>query len=363
MKRIAILSANALRNTVMISVYTDYLLSHKEQYQYDFIYLDKYYEEEETGASHNYRYEYDASSKLGKLKGYLGFIRYSKKILKQNNYDFVIVWGELTATLCYRSLKQSYDKRYCVNIRDLFVGRRASILNSTLFKAIHHASFVSVPTTEYYQELPKDFTNYIQFHSFNDSFMSQTKRKNSLRNGGKIKILYIGNIRFFDYLWDLIEKIQNDSRYELIVAGGGSEPLMKLVKERGINNVLITGKFPKEETPKYLEEADVIYNLYGNEDVNLRMALSNKLYYALYLHLPILVCPNTAMCRITGECGIGYIVEKGKEVEFADHFYNWFKCLNRQEIAKRCDNLISDAKESQKRLIIKLVESINGEVS
>lgn len=363
MIKVALLSANALRNTVMVSVYTDFLIRHKDQYEYDFIYLDKFHEEEDTGASHVYRYEYDASSIIGKFKGYIGFVKYSSTILQQNDYDFVIVWGELTAALCYRRLKRSYDKRYCINIRDLFVGRRATILNSTLFRAIHHASYVSVPTTEYYQELPKDYHNYIQFHSFNDSFMSQTKRKDYLEISSKIKILYIGNIRFFDYLWDLIEKIQNDSRYELIVAGGGSEPLMQMIKNRGINNVFITGKFPKEETPRFLEQADVIYNLYGNEDVNLRMALSNKLYYALYLHLPILVCSNTAMCRITRECGIGYIVEKGKNVEFADHFYNWFNSLNRQDISKSCDNLITEAKESQKQLIVKLVESINGEIS
>ena len=359
MKRIAILSANALRNTVMISVYTDYLLQHKDLYEYDFIYLDKFHEEEQTGASHNYRYEYDASSSFGKLKGYLGFIHYSSKILKSGHYDYVIVWGEITAALCYRALSKYYSGRFCINIRDLFVGRRAQLLNPLLFKAIHYASFVSVPTTEYYQELPKDYAHYIQFHSFNDSFMSQTRRKEYTGKEEKIKILYIGNIRFFDYLWDLVEKIKNDSRYELIVAGGGSEPLMEKVKELGIENISITGKFPKEKTPYFLEQADVIYNLYGDEDINLRMALSNKLYYALYLHIPILVCKNTAMYRITSECGIGYAVEKGGQPHFTDEFYRWYTTINREEASRKCDELIEQAKESQVKLISELVACIH----
>ena len=157
----------------------------------------------------------------------------------------------------------------------------------------------------------------------------------------------------------MIEKIKNDSRYELIVAGGGSEPLMEKVKERGINNISITGKFPKEKTPDFLEQADVIYNLYGDEDINLRMALSNKLYYALYLHIPILVCKNTAMYRITNACGIGFAVEKGGQNQFADEFYDWYSSLDRQLVAQKCDELIAEAKESQVALIKKLLECIH----
>lgn len=358
MKRIAILSVSALRNTVMISVYTDYLLRNKDIYQYDYIYLDKFHEEEKTGAQTNYRYEYDSTSVLGKIKGYLGFIRYGTSILKKNKYDYIIVWNELSAALFMNVLVSHYRGRYCINIRDLFEGKQA-FLDNRLFKAIKNASYVSVPTTDYYERLPQNYRHYIQFHSFNDSFMSKTKRREYNTNVERIRILYIGNIRFFDYLYDLIDKIKNDSRYELLIAGGGSEPLNDWIKKHNVTNVIVKGKFQKEDTPSYLEQADVIYNLYGDEDFNLRTALSNKLYYALYLHLPILVCKNTAMYRITNECGIGYPVIKGVNDGFADDFYEWFNNLDRNAIALKCDEMILQAKNSQIKLIEELEKSMS----
>lgn len=360
MKRVSIVCAGAVRNMVMVSMYTNYLTEKRAKYSYDMIYMDKYYESEETGAEVNYRYEYDGKSVKGKVLGYSGFVLYASKILKKENYDYIIVWGELTAVLLYDTLKKHYKGKYCVNIRDLFVGKRR-LLNNRLNKSVLNADFVTVSSNKYLEELPANYKRYYFVHSFNDEIMRTTKIKHrgTIENK-RITILYIGNVRFYDHLYKLISEIQNDDRFEVKVVGVGSEPVREYVIKNGILNVDVEGAFLKERTSYYLEQADVIYNLYGTEDINLRMALSNKLYYAVCLNVPILVYKDTYMYEISSQCGIGFAFDEKKDKVFADAFYNWYTSRDCDKSKKLCDDLIKEARSSQKRVLKRLEQSINN---
>ncbi|MEN6462592.1 MAG: hypothetical protein ABFC94_14650 [Syntrophomonas sp.] len=321
--------------------------------------MDKYHDIEMTGADNTYRYNYNGTTFRGKIMGYIGFARYARTILRNGKYDFIIVWGELTAVLNYRTLIAYYDEKYCVNIRDLFVKKR-KILNYLLFRAIRKAEYVSVPSEKYIEKLPSNYDKYVFFHSYNDSFMKETVRKSFDHNKRKIHILFIGNIRFYDHVFSFINMIKNDERYEFTVAGTGANPIAEYVHRNSIHNIKIIGKFPKEDTPYFLGQADVIYNVYGTNDENLRIALSNKLYYALFLHLPILVCKDTFMDEISSSCGIGYAVDMKEPKNFADNFYEWFFQLDRDDIRERCDKMIEFAKASQDLLLKTFVGSIRN---
>ena len=49
------------------------------------------------------------------------FKPYATKILKENNYDFVIVWGSYTGHLFKNFLIKNYKERFILNIRDYFM--------------------------------------------------------------------------------------------------------------------------------------------------------------------------------------------------------------------------------------------------
>ena len=71
---------------------------------------------------------------------------------------------------------------------------------------------------------------------------------------------------------------------------------------------------------------DMINNLYGNNSMLLDYALSNKLYYAALLGLPILVSPDTYMEEVACSYGFGYSVNINSDT-VCDDIYNYYKNL------------------------------------
>ena len=61
-------------------------------------------------------------------------------------------------------------------------------------------------------------------------------------------------------------------------------------------------------TMEQYEGADAILNMYGSHSPYWDYALSNKLYFAARLGLPILVCPETAMSDYSVNYSFGYPV-------------------------------------------------------
>lgn len=340
----------------MANVYFEYLKENR--IPYDIIYLNRYHEKETTGAVNDYAIDFDTTSNFGKIKSYLSFQSKAASILRNNKYGFIIVWGELTAALLANILRTEYANRYCVNVRDLFVGLR-SVLNLQLVRAIKKAAFVTVPSEKYLEELDSSYDNYLFIHSYNKKIMLETNEIALTQNNVKdqpINILFIGNIRFYNHLIRFIEQIKNDLRYVLTVAGSASEPIREYVEKNKILNVKVYGAFPTKDTAKYLSDADVIYNLYGTEDINLRYALSNKLYYAIALNLPILVYKNTYMFELSNRCGIGFAVDDYLDGSFANAFYEWYHNRNIEETKRKCDAMIQDAIRTQDNLIQQMNE-------
>lgn len=351
MHKMCVVFANAPRHMIMANVYFEYLK--KNNIPYDSIHINKYGVVENTGAETEYAIPFDVTGMIGKVKGYHSFYKEAKQILINNKYSFVIVWGELTAALLSDVLKKHYRGQYCINVRDLFVGKR-KILNIPLNSAITKARFVTVSSEKYLEGLTQNYKNYIFVHSYNEKIMDETNSALRIDQPDKkseaIRILFLGNIRFYDHLERFIGYIQNDPRYQMTVAGTASDPIKDFVEKNGITNVDVYGAFPKEKTASYLGNADVIYNLYGTEDVNLRYALSNKLYYAVALNLPILVYKNTYMFEVSSRCGIGFPVDDHFDGSFADDFYNWYMHRDKQAIKMKCSELIESAIQSQKKL-------------
>lgn len=358
MSKICIVSISAPRNMIMLYMYTSYLSEQK--IDFDIFYLDKYHEEETTGAANTYRVEYERNNKMDIIKGYLNYKRQAEFFLKKEKYEFVIVWGELTAAVLSKVLVKCYRGKYCINVRDLFVGKR-TIFYPLLNRAIKMSAFTTVSSEKYLEKLPKKDSHYLFVHSINDRIINETliaKRDNSVRDDSVIRILFIGNIRFLNHLYWLINQVKNDDRYQVIVAGVGSEPVHEYILSNDIKNVLVYGTFKKEQTGEFLSKADVIYNLYGTEDVNLKYALSNKLYYAICLNLPILVYRDTYMYTISNKCGIGFAVDEERNQPFGDQFINWYKQIDRTSIMEKCAETIDEAQESQVSLYEELKKHI-----
>lgn len=320
----------------LISLYTSYLESNN--IEYDIIYMDKYGTKEASNAKNIYRHEckIDRSwSKAKKIKSYLSFRKYAKKILIKEKYDFVIVWGIETSIMFVDYLVLSMKNKYILNIRDYPLIEKKLVF--TLLKRIIKASkFTTISSVGFRKFLPSH--NYIMMHSLNKNVLDELQQRKKLRGKSEvIRVCFLGYVRFFEQDKKLMDALANDDRYVLQFFGVGSEILREYAVKNNIKNVEFIQSFNVEETSKLLERADIINNLYGNESLSLTTAVSIKYYYAVYLRLPILVYEDTYMGEISND--IGFIFDENY-TDLAERLYDWYHGINFKEFNRACENIL-----------------------
>lgn len=336
MKKICILSAVNIKHMSLISIYVDRM---KELgIDFDIIYMDKYGEDEYFPAKHKYVFKNVINPNLPKtIRGlqYFKFIGYAKRILEKNKYDFIIVWNDVAIFLFAGYLSKRWHGKYCLNIRD-YCHQKNKLIYRMFEKVIDGSAFTTLSSPGFKHFLPKH--DYIQINSLNMAVLNKCEPRTRLRNENeKIRITFVGYVRFYDINQRLMDIFKNDPRFELHYYGAHSEVLERYAKDNGIENAVFGGSFPVEDTYKYIDKIDIINNLYGSGNMSVDYALSIKLYYGIYGRMPILVEPNTYMEEVTEALEIGYVV-RGLTDDLNDKIYEWYRSLDYEKLNKACDD-------------------------
>ena len=148
------------------------------------------------------------------------------------------------------------------------------------------------------------------------------KYENQKDDLSRIRISFIGNVRYYEENIKLINIFSNDERFLLQYFGAGSDKLKEYCEKKGIKNVKFHGKFAASETINFYNNTDIINNVYGNQLIGLTTALSNKLYYSVCFKLPILVSSNTYMEKLSTQYNFGFIFQENKD--FPDKLYQMY---------------------------------------
>lgn len=323
----------------MAMIYTDYFKKHG--ISCDMIFVDKYNEYTEN-VPENYiplhtksRQEY---STLKKVAIFWGLRKTVRRILREKQYDLVVVWNEVTAFLFGNLLiKEGYGGRYIINIRD-YQHLDAPVVKGRLKKAIDKSRFTTVSSSEYIKYLPEH--DYLFIHSLNRAVVGKLERKDK-KTGGPIVIMYIGQIGWLENTFSFVDALADDPDFILRFVGVGAEKVAEYAKEKGYKNVQTHGKFKPDETADFLAEADIIYNLYGYGNKHLDDALSIKLYYAIYLGIPILAYDDTFTNKVAKECGIAYTVHGTENMKSElKELAGWYRDLDIAKAREKCDSFI-----------------------
>lgn len=336
-KKIAILSSVNIKHMSMISIYTNIL--RQKDIEYDIIYMDKYGEDEEFECSKKYRYTNPINRKwpsIIKAIKYMMFVPYAKKILKRNKYDFIIVWNDLAIFMFANYLSRNFKKKYCLNVRDnMFYEKR--IFKKMYDKCFINSAFNTISSNGYLDILPKN-TEYIQIHSLNIAILKGMKIHTRMRYIDEpIRIGFIGYVRYFERNKKMLSIFANDTRFEMHYYGTNARILEEYAKRELITNCIFHDSFPVKDTSKYLENIDIINNLYGNETINVQKAISIKFYHALFSKIPILVNENTYIGELASSLGIGFYVTN-LDKEMKDKLYEWYHSIDYETISGICDN-------------------------
>lgn len=316
---------------------------------FDIIYWDRCNISEDCGAVNYYRFDgvlAPEASKLEKLKKYIGFTKFANSVLKKSDYEKIIVFPTQASWLILSLLKKKYKGKYLLDIQD-YAGENNPFIRKLTESAVKHAGLVSITSPAYREFLPEH--KYLISHNIQpiDLKTVAAYRGRVRKKEDKIVLSFIGSVRFIDMQIKLIEDFRNDDRFELKFIGSGSEQLQKFCADNRVKNVELIGRFKPEQLSEFYIKTDMAINIYGNQNPYLDYALSNKLYSAAIMGMPILVSPNTYMETVAKKYGFGLAVDPSDK-HCADSVYEYFINCKPEEIQVGCDRFLNEVREDEK---------------
>lgn len=316
---------------------------------FDIIYWDRCNISEECGAVNYYRFDgglAPEASKAEKLKKYIGFTKFANNILKNSYYEKIIAFPTQAAWLILPLLKKKYKGKYLLDIRD-YAGEKNFLIGKLTASTVKHAGLVSVTSPAYREFLPE--LDYLISHNIQpiDAETVAAYRGRVRNKEDKIVLSFIGSVRFIDMQIKLIEAFSNDERFELKFIGRGSDQLEKFCADNKVKNVELIGQFKPEQLSEFYIKTDMALNVYGNQNPYLDYALSNKLYSAAIMGMPILVSPDTYMETVAKRYGFGLAVDPSDK-RCADLVYEYYVNCKPEEIQVGCDRFLNNIMEDER---------------
>ena len=127
-------------------------------------------------------------------------------------------------------------------------------------------------------------------------------------SNNKLKIVYVGILQGNRLLKELGEEIKEYPDFELHIGGFGKLQKYFLELSEKYNNVFYYGQMKYEDVLRLEKDATVLFATYNPEIPNHRYSAPNKLYEAMALGKPIIVCKNTGIDEIVGNENIGFCI-------------------------------------------------------
>ena len=286
------------------------------------------------------------------LKRLIPYYRFSKSanaLLDTIQPDLIHVQGlDMLKIAC------AYQKRACkpvkiinevADLHRLLVDHQKSPVAQIAQKYLRHTDrklekqydLLILTSMKYYDAyfagfIPKEKVLYIPNVPDLTAFDSYSKK-----NCGNFTVGYIGSVRYKQQMMNLIEAVEQTGDY-LLIAGYEDQPQIIEPMCQGKPAIKWVGRFDfNKQAAELYGKCDVMYSVYNADMHNVRVALPNKLYEAVYCEMPLIVAKNTYLAQIVEEWGVGVAVDHKSTDELV-------KVLNelredkalREQIAENC---------------------------
>ncbi len=312
MKKICIIGPTAEN----IMPYADNYKNNLPEDSYDMIIWDRYGESVGKAIPSN-KYIYTDSKTDQLHRGfwdYYKFSRFVEKIVKRNNYDFLIVLGLQIGFFCRRMILKHFKEKYILDIRDYNIIRKYHS-----FDKLVKYSYKTVLSSGNFKSWLPDYDKYLVNHNIDIKSIDEIEEPElkSFDFTRKYIIGGIGSTREYGLDTDLILSLKNSKKYCVNYYGKSmdNERMQKFIVENRIDNAKISGRYPKSEEDKIYKAVDIVNILVKNDTINKETLLPNRLYKAAKFGKPILTFDGNHTAELVKKYDLGLTINSFENLE------------------------------------------------
>lgn len=287
--------------------------------------LSEEYRKYQPVCYHEFKYRQESDVPLyKKIHGFLKFKRFLKGVLKQENFDKLIVLHSIPAFLIYKQLLKKYAFKYIFDYRD-YSYEKISFFKKRI-KRLSDCSQITFTSSDAYRPfLSNSDDKVITSHNI---LLDDLHHRNYIKTEyKKVRISFWGLIRDVKINLAIIDKIGKDSRFELHYYGrieNCAKELIDMVKKKDIQNVFFHGEYVPTDRYEFIKNTDLLHNLY--KDINTMMAMGNKYYDGIIFRIPQLCTEDSFMGKRATSSNVGLECDPYSD-SFCEAIYNYFKLV------------------------------------
>ena len=191
-----------------------------------------------------------------------------------------------------------------------------SFPNSVILTIIKRLEKIFVKKADAIIYASRYFKNEYQFYNKKTIVVENKPLKKIFKKGffpyksNNFKISFIGTLRYFHVMKNLIDAVEGE-KIDLLFFGSGpdDEKMKNYIKNKKQQNVHFFGKYKYDGIHEYYNISDLIWAVYPSNDYNVRYAISNKYYESIVFEKPCVYAENTYLGNYVFRKQIGFVTD------------------------------------------------------
>lgn len=254
-----------------------------------------------------------------KVKGFIKYKIFLKKLLKERKYKKIIVLTSQTAFVLFKQLITQYSNKYIFDFRDITF-ENIYLYKVLINRIIKNSIFTSISSEGFINKLGYN-NKYVLSHNTRNFELLNIKKNYA----SKIRVVYWGMVRQLDFNYKICDLFSKDERFELYYHGAGyHNELKKYCEENDYKNIFITGAYKLDKISDFAQNTDIVLNLYNN-DIHQQPAMTVKFYDSIMYGRPMIVNKNSYMAELVKEYNLGFVLDINEDTFLEDLYKNFLE--------------------------------------
>lgn len=236
---------------------------------------------------------------------------YFNILFNKNSIDIIHACDFDTAFIA----SKAYNKRktkFIYDIYDYYVdSHNTNFLKSTIekldIKLINKSNLVIICTEQRREQIKK--SNPKELAIVHNSPDIKFESKDKKYNPQNIKICFVGVLQDDRLIEEIVSAVEQTNGLELHIGGFGKYEQLLIDKSKQTEKIKFYGQMNYEDVLKLESECDILFATYNPQFPNHKYSAPNKVYEAMALGKPIIVCKNTGIDDIVSKEKIGYAID------------------------------------------------------